>query len=142
MKTNTMKRIECAWLLRDFAWSLKRLADRYERCCTENPSDHNEAQAQVWVERAKERLAKFRASRREYMGGKNPIEAVTDSFIEYISNFDMRPKRNPWRAGNPPDTYVGNIVLFYASGNQTMLQRLDLCRGTGPMLICHAWRPA
>jgi hypothetical protein len=77
------KRYECAVLLRDAAWALKRYADRIERCCTENPNDDNEKKATIWFDRAKERLAKFTKSRREYLG------IVSSKVFSFTEDFDQ-----------------------------------------------------
>ena len=63
-------RLTAARSLREFAWALKRLADRYERCATQ-PSDDNERKARVWELRARNRMASFKALRRAYLGGNS-----------------------------------------------------------------------
>ena len=71
------KRLECAWLLREAAWALKRHADRIERCVVQ-PTTDNEAKAQAWLDRAVRRVAKFSQARREYLGIKASSTTTSD----------------------------------------------------------------
>ncbi len=116
MNANTQKRLECAWLLKDAAWALKRLADRYERCCMHDANDEDESKAQVWVDRAKERLNKFRASRAEYLGPKPKAKITWDDIIRMLE--PPLPKRNPWRAGFLDLLNVKGVVkVFFGPGD-------------------------
>ena len=133
MNTNNVRRLESAWLLREFAWGIKRYADRIERCCTENPNDENERKAQLWLERAKERLAKFRASRREYLTewkSGTPADFIDDLLR---TAFKALPPRNPWRAGKAPAE--GRKLMFIRPG-------LFLLGDGFTSPECKAWRPA
>ena len=137
MQPNNLKRLECAWLLREAAWSLKRYADRIERCCTQNPNDENEAKAQQWLTRCRERLAKFRASRAEYLApkyetatqcaprgptlqdvyGRDAIDRmISKAFRELRKNSSSPPpQRNPWRAGSVPNDAIGTFRVLSGS---------------------------
>lgn len=56
------ERVTAAKRLEEFGWALIRYARRIERCCS-SPSEAHEAAAQLWKDRAIERLATFRAKR-------------------------------------------------------------------------------
>ncbi len=146
MNAKNLKRLESSWLLRDFAWSLKRLADRYERCCMHDANDDDERKAKVWVDRAKERLAKFRASRAEYFRLPMSIDEldkiISDVFKQSAKEFftyRKTPKRNPWRAGMP----------MTGAGQVKILATINGCRSVVEMnaaspyaTLAEAWRPA
>jgi hypothetical protein len=139
------KRLECAWLLREFAWALKRYADRIERCCTQNPNDDNERKAQQWVDRARERMARFHASRWEYLNAEKIAASTKQTTVllaDILRHFKVssQPSRNPWRAGQPPFGYVGRVRMYINHGCTTggIMQVLD----GGPVYTCQAWRPA
>lgn len=61
-----LRRLSAAKELREFAWALKRLADRYERC-VHHPGEVNERKAAEWYRKAHERMARFKARRSSYL---------------------------------------------------------------------------
>lgn len=157
----TAERLEAAWLLREAAWALKRFADRIERaCCAIDDKQrlNAEAGAHEWMKRAHERLAKFSAARRKYLGASsvvtpahlvNGANEMLSSGYQAIPIFNWNngkridpPQRieikcyaaNRWRAGPPPEH--GRKVVFIKPG-------IMMTFGDGfSSSMAKAWRPA
>ena len=137
------KRLQCAFLLRELAWSLKTYADRIERACTA-PSYDNELKATVWLERAVERWLRFAKARTEYMGresagcGRLPVTQENGRFDPGT----LRHLGNPWRAGLPPYGYGRyNAVYFYGPGKVWAPSR-EIIPEFAEQSVPVAWRPA